>query len=105
MNSKKGRIAAFIDTLPSIDISEGAQSTLLKSSMDFVGGSTTNDKNCTNQNKQACDKSKNAGSCKNSVNFCNNSTNGGDCGPDVFIPVLPPFGPGVEANARTTCPG
>jgi len=39
MNPKKSRIAAFLDTLPSIDISEEAKSTLLKSGMEFVGGS------------------------------------------------------------------
>lgn len=102
MNSKRSRIAAFLDTLPSTNISEGAQSTLLKSSIEFVGGSTTNDGNCTNPSLKACDKSKNAGSCKNVTSYCDNSKNGRDCGPTTDIPVNPPI---VANPVGMTCKG
>lgn len=85
MDSRKSRIKAFLDTLPSSDITDGVQSTLLKTAMNHVGGSTTNSGDCTNINREACHKSKNAGSCKNSVNYCNDSKNGSNCGP-VLLP-------------------
>lgn len=105
MNPKKSRIAAFLDTLPSIDISEEAQSTLLKSGMEFVGGSAKNGGDCTNTDRDTCQKSKNCGACKNSQYYCKDANNGGACGPVVNIPVTPPVGPPVVANSALTCPG
>lgn len=105
MNSKKSRIAAFLETLPSIDITEGAHSALLKTSMEFVGGSATNGGDCTNIDRDTCQKSKNSGSCKNTQYFCKDADNGGGCGPVIVIPVNPPVGPPVVANSLESCQG
>ena len=51
--------------------------------------STTNGGDCTNDKKDACNKSKNDGACKNVSGFCNNSTNGSSCNNSIVIPSGP----------------
>ncbi len=92
MNSKKSRIAAFIETLPSAATSKEVQSTLLRTKMDYMGMGV-NDGNCTNDMYKQCNKSKNGGSCKNYSSACPDATNHGNClntSLDNPIPIRPP---------------
>lgn len=91
MNDKLNRIERFIESLPNDVETPEATSVLLPSAYGLMGGTANNKGDCRNADFVQCDKSKNGGSCINSIGKCGHSTNEGSCGFDDshLTPVQP----------------
>lgn len=91
MNARKQKISEFIKSM------EGHE---LDTATCLMGGasgntygimSTKNGGDCTNDNRESCNKSRNDGACKNVSGCCNNSVNGTGCN-NALLPIGPNSG-------------
>lgn len=76
---KRGKIAAFIESLPMETGIGDCQSTLLVTNMDYLGGATVNGGVCINDNEDSCRKSNNSQDCRNYNKKCGEAENHNIC--------------------------
>lgn len=97
MKQRKQRISDFIQSIEGNEISNAGLIIGGTSEPGIVVMTTTNGRDCLNDRREACHKSRNDGDCRNVSGCCNNSSNGGACN-NAYDKSLQP-----SPNTVTTC--